>query len=115
MTQIRFVASKQDRFERGKYCPTTYTTRLIVLDYSPLGNEVTINVYAVNGQIAQPIMQPKHGRLTADTGSVLKYTDTTNSSFKYEVETDSRNEIVRVSIFAVNPFTCEVTEYRYSI
>lgn len=115
MAQIRFLAKKQERFEPGKFYPTSFVDRLVVLDYTPLGNEVTINIYAISDGNAAQIMQPKHGRITADTGNVLKYTDTTNPAFKYEVETDFHNEIVRVSIFAGNPYTGDVIEYRYTV
>ena len=115
MPQIRFLAKKQDRFEPGKFTPTSFVDRYITLDYSPLGNEVTTNVYAVSEGVASPIMQPKHGRITGDTGSVLKYTDTFNPNYKYEVETDSKNEVIRVSIFAGNPITGDVIEYRYTV
>ena len=115
MAQIKFLVKKQDRFEPGKFYPTSFVDRLVILDYSPLGDQVTINVCTIDGNYATPIMQPKHGRLTGDDGKVLKYTDTTNPKFKYEVETDAHNEIVRVSIFAGNPFTQDVIEYRYTI
>lgn len=115
MAKISFLATKQDRFEPGKFFQTSLVNRLITLDYSILGTEVTINIYAYEQGYARPIMQPKHARLTEDTGSVLKYTDTANSYFKYEVETDSNNEIVRVSILAGKPTTTDVIEYRYTI
>lgn len=103
MPKITFIANKQDRFEPGKTFPTSYVQRVITLEYSPLGNEVTITVLGV--------MQPKHARITGDNGRILKYQDKDNPAFRYEVETNpADNTIVRVSIFAMG-----IVEYRYTI
>ena len=55
MPRITFLANRQDRFEPGKQFPTNFIQRLIILDYSPLGNEVTISV--------EGVMQPKKARI----------------------------------------------------
>jgi|GEM_PF-4647039 hypothetical protein len=100
--RIKYVASKQDRFQIGQYFPTSFVERIITLDYDESGTEVDINVLG--------IMQPKHARLYEDTGRVLKYSDTSLPGYRYEVETDPEtNEIVRFSIF-VGDFV----EYRYT-
>ena len=102
MATIRYIATKQDRFERAKVFPTSYVQREIKLDYSPLGDTVTITVVGV--------MQPKTARIVSDNGRILKYRDTTNPMFTYEVETrPCDNTIVRVSIFAG-----DMVEYRYT-
>lgn len=55
-------------------------------------------------------MPPKTARIVSDNGRILKYRDTTNPMFTYEVETrPSDNTIVRVSIFAGDK-----VEYRYT-
>lgn len=103
MPRITYVATRQERFEPGKNYPVSYVQRVITLDYSPLGDEVTINVVGV--------MQPKHARIIGDDGRILKYKDTTNPMFTYEIETrPSDNTIVRVSIFVAGLGI----EYRYS-
>ena len=92
MTRITFVANRQDRFEPGKSFPTNYIQRVVVLDYSPLG---------------------KKARIVSDYNNVLTYQDINNPGFKYEVETNPRdNTIVRVSVKVSAPMT---VEYRYSI
>ena len=54
-------------------------------------------------------MQPKHARIVHDNGRVLKYVDTTNPMFRYEIETDPvSNRITRFSMFVGN-----MIEYRY--
>lgn len=105
MPRITFLADRQDRFEPGKSFPTNHIQRVVVLDYSPLGNEVTISVVGV--------MQPKKARIVSDRNNVLTYQDLNNPGFRYEVETNPRdNTIVRVSVKVSAPMT---VEYRYSI
>lgn len=101
---IRYYATKQDRFEYGvKVCPTSYVPRTVVLEYTNMGRDVTITVMGV--------MQPKHARIVDDDGVVLKYEDTTNPGFTYEIETSpSTNEIERVSVFV----SYTGVEYRYT-
>ena len=97
MPTIKFLANRQDRFEPGKVFPTNYIHRLIILEYSPLGNEVTITI--------DGFMKPKK--------AILTYQDISNPGFKYEVETNPKdNTIVRVSVKVSFPMT---VEYRYSI
>ena len=106
MPRITFLANRQDRFEPGKQYPTNYIQRLIILDYSPLGNEVTISVDGV--------MQPKRARIVEDKNNVLVYQDINNPAFRYEVETKPypANTIIRVSVKVTAPF---IVEYRYSL
>ena len=105
MPTIKFLANKQDRFEPGQTFATNYIQRLVVLDYSPFGNEVTISVMGV--------MQPKHAKIVSDVNNVLTYQDVNNPFFRYEVETNPRdNTIVRVSVKTTYP---KQVEYRYTL
>lgn len=105
MPTITFIAHRQDRFEPGKTFPTNYIDRLIILDYSPWGNEVTITV--------QGVMKPKKARVVSDIDNVLTYQDVSNPGFRYEVETNPRdNTIVRVSVKVSAPMR---VEYRYTL
>lgn len=101
---IRYYATKQDRLEYGRMvCPTSYVQRTILLEYTHMGREVTITVMGV--------MQPKHARIVDDDGVVLKYVDTYNPGYTYEIETNPRtNEIERISIFV----SYTGVEYRYT-
>lgn len=103
MPRITFWANKQDRFEVGKSFPTSYVQRTIELNYSPLGDEVTITILGV--------MQPKYARIVSDINNVLTYQDKDNPAFRYEVETDPLdNTIVRVSVKVGG-----MIEYRYTL
>lgn len=103
MPKITFWATKQDRFEPGKTYPTYNVPRTIELNYSPLGNEVTITVLGV--------MAPKHAVIVSDKNNVLTYRDTTNPAFMYEVETTPvDNTIIRVSVKVGG-----MIEYRYTL
>ena len=105
MPTIKFLANRQDRFEPGKVFPTNYIHRLIILEYSPLGNEVTITI--------DGFMKPKKAMIVSDINNILTYQDISNPGFKYEVETNPKdNTIVRVSVKVSFPMT---VEYRYSI
>ena len=103
MPRITFWANMQDRFEVGKSYPTSYVQRTIELNYSPLGDEVTITILGV--------MQPKHARIVSDINNVLTYQDKDNPAFRYEVETNPLdNTIVRVSVKVGG-----MIEYRYTL
>lgn len=100
--RIVFKATKQDRFEPGKFFPTSFVRRIITFDYNEMHDEVEINIKGV--------MQPKHARIVSDNGRVLTYKDTTNPMVHYEVETGSENQIVRFSMIVDFPSI----EYRYT-
>ena len=53
MPTIKFLANRQERFEPGKEFPINYIQRLITLEYTPLGNEVTISIGGVMKQKKQ--------------------------------------------------------------
>lgn len=105
MPIITFLSNKQDRFEPGKCFPTNFVKRLIILEYSPLGNEVTITI--------DGFMKPKKAVIVSDKNDILTYQDKSNPGFKYEVETNpADNTIVRVSVKVSFPMT---VEYRYTL
>ena len=98
--RIRFVSSRFIRVENGIES-LEYAQRLITFEYNAQCSEVDINIKGV--------MQPKHARIVHDNGRVLKYVDTTNPMFRYEIETDPvSNRITRFSMFVGN-----MIEYRY--
>lgn len=103
MPTITFYANKQDRFEVGQVYPTAFVQRIVVLDYAPTGDRVTISIPG--------IMEPKNARIVSDKNNVLTYQDMNNPFFRYEVETNPYdNTIVRVSIKVANE-----REYRYTL
>lgn len=101
--RIVFRATKQDRFEPGKYFPTSFVQRIITFDYNEMHDEVEINVKGV--------MRPKYARIVSDNGRVLTYKDTSNPMVRYEIETGSENQIIRFSMIVDFP----KIEYRYTI
>lgn len=100
-TIVRFYAKQQERFEPGREWPVSYVDRTVVLEYQPLGREVTISVDGV--------ARPTLARIVNDDGRVLTYEAVDLPGRRYEVETRPEdNTIQRVSIFN-GPI-----EYRYS-
>ncbi len=67
-----------------------YVPRLIILDYTNNGHTVNVSV--------APTLTPKEARLIKDINNVLYYQGT-DKDYRFEVETDNRNELIRVSVF----------------
>ena len=104
---VHFEAHTQDRYESGKFFPTSYVLRNIILTYTVYGSHLE---FEVAGR-----MKPRHAVLEKDDGVILTYRDEYNRTAYYEVETDPKdNTVVRVSIFQKNEFF-ETVEYRYTI
>ena len=104
---VHFMANVQERFEPGRYYPSSYIQRQIHLTYTKRGSQLELEVLGV--------MRPRHARFEKDDGRIITYRDNTNPTAYYEVETEpEHNSIVRVSIFQMKE-SLDYIEYRYRI
>lgn len=88
-TRLTFQSSNHKRIENRMQMSHDYVPRLVILDYTNNGHTVEVSVI--------PSLTPKLARLIRDVNNVLYY-EGADPDYRFEVETDSRNEIIRVSV-----------------
>ena len=92
-TRITFASTNHKRLENRNQVSHDFVPRLVVLDYNPNGHIINVSV--------APTLTPKMARLTRDVNNILYY-EGMDLDYRFEVETDSRNEIVRVSVIRLD-------------
>jgi hypothetical protein len=88
-TRLTFASSNHKRIENRVQTSHDYVPRLVILDYNQNGHIVNVSV--------APTLTPKIARLVKDVNNVLYY-EGADPDYRFEVETDSRNELIRVSV-----------------